>query len=34
MNDLSYKEIGESTGVPVGTIMSRLARARAIEPHS
>ena len=30
INDLSYREIGEVTGVPVGTVMSRLARARAM----
>ncbi len=29
-NELSYREIAEATGAPVGTVMSRLARARAL----
>jgi RNA polymerase sigma-70 factor (ECF subfamily) len=29
-NDMSYRDIAKVTGVPVGTVMSRLARARAL----
>ncbi len=30
INDLSYQEIAKVAGVPVGTVMSRLARARSM----
>jgi RNA polymerase sigma-70 factor (ECF subfamily) len=30
INDLSYRDIAEIVGAPVGTVMSRLARARAL----
>jgi RNA polymerase sigma-70 factor (ECF subfamily) len=30
INDLSYQEIAQVAGVPVGTVMSRLARARSM----
>jgi RNA polymerase sigma-70 factor (ECF subfamily) len=30
MEEMSYREIAEAIGAPVGTVMSRLARARAL----
>ena len=30
INDLSYREIADAVGAPVGTVMSRLARARSM----
>ena len=30
LEDLSYREISEVTTTPLGTVMSRLARARAL----
>ena len=30
MEELSYREIADAVGIPIGTVMSRLARARAM----
>ena len=30
INDLSYSEIAEIVGAPIGTVMSRLARGRSM----
>ena len=30
MEDMNYREISEAVGIPMGTVMSRLARARAL----
>jgi RNA polymerase sigma-70 factor (ECF subfamily) len=34
LEDLSYKDIARVVGIPVGTVMSRLARARALLQRS
>ena len=30
MEEMSYREVAEATGTPIGTVMSRLSRARAM----
>jgi RNA polymerase sigma-70 factor, ECF subfamily len=34
INDLAYRDIAEVVGVPIGTVMSRLARARNMLRHA
>jgi len=34
INDLAYRDIAEVVGVPIGTVMSRLARARSMLRHA